>query len=69
MFIRTSAVRTAFKEIASQRKHKLTRVSREYLEHLDAEVLRKLRSDIMSAPSLGVTLYPKIREKKDEELR
>ena len=64
-FINATAVKTACKEFGSSRAHKLERVSREYLEELDAHVLAKIEADVRQAPSIGKTLYPKIRKAKE----
>lgn len=45
-------------DIGSQRAHKLTRVSKEFLDYLDREVRTIIQQKVNNLPSVGKTIVP-----------
>jgi hypothetical protein len=62
-----TAIKTIALGLADKRfKGKFTRVSKEYLDDLEARVRNMIEKDIFCLPSVGKTVYPSIRKIKDE---
>jgi hypothetical protein len=61
MLINWAPCKARVLERGSQRAHKFTRVSKEWVPYLESIVMRAIDNGVHSHPSMGSTLYPPIR--------
>lgn len=66
-FINSARVKKLALGLCEKRGGKLTRVSKEFLDCVNDEVRRYVQNAVMTAPTIGKTLFPAIRPAKVKE--